>query len=89
MSPEDIIALEIGRLVVGLASPMRPVTIFNQGDDGVFVVVGLDRQRSDGDSLATALDLAARRIGIVPRAKYLRPEMPTLPDNIESLRGKP
>lgn len=89
MSPEDLIALEIGRLVLGLATAMRPVTIFNQGEDGVFVVVGLDRQRSDGDTLATALDLAARRVGIVPRAKCLRPELPTLPDSIEALRGKP
>lgn len=79
----------LGELVRELFERRHRVDLHNLFDRGAMAIVGQDRTEGDGDTLDDAVELAARKAGIMGRAKSIpsRAEMPTLTD-YSAIRGK-
>jgi hypothetical protein len=82
VNDQDRADLELGRIVRALFERGERITIRNLLDEGATFSFGDDQPRmSQGASIDDAADLAARRAGVMPHAKILRPSQPILPDS--------
>lgn len=92
MNQQDADDARLGALVRSIVEQRRQVLIIDpRCDDACMVMVGTERQRSDGKTLDEAVDLAAHRIGVMAKAKSLKLDRSSSTEpcaDFSQLRGK-
>lgn len=92
MNQQDASDARLGALVRSIVEQRKEVLIIDpRCEDECMVMVGAERQRSDGKCLDEAVELAAHRIGVMARAKTLKIERSSSTEpcaDFSGLRGK-